>query len=369
MFEVKKAKRQRRPLKVNLEGLSGSGKTFSALRLAMAMVRRGIGKRIVVADSENDSADLYADVIIDDQQWSYETCRIPLTAQNPSGYTQAYEYLVGQGFDIIVFDSLSHAWHGAMEQVDQHASRNKNDKFGAWAKVTPEQRRMIQTLTDNRAHLIATMRVKSEYERVEGSNGRDKIKKVGLKTDQREGTEYEFDVVVRLEQNHDATVEKVRGCTAMDGRSANSPGPAFWEPLFAWWLGASDPVAESRAAFAAAKSAAELKAAWDATPGEVKPIVLADKDRRKLELAPPAQQPPVSPPSPEPTAETAEAELLSGQAMQAFVIALTEFELTWPAAAAQYGPEIGFPGNAKVNEITVAQSQELLRLARADSQG
>lgn len=242
MFEVKKAKRQRRPLKISLEGLSGSGKTYTALRMAFAMRRAGIGKRIVVADSENESAGLYDGIVSDGEKWDYEVCSIPPAKQNPDGYSDVYEYLVKEGYDLIIIDSMSHAWHGAMEQVDAYSQRNKGDKFGGWAKVTPAQRRMLSLLTDSRAHLIATMRVKGEYERVEGANGKDRIKKVGMKTDQREGTEYEFDCVVRLDQeNHHAQVEKVRGCTAMDGRTGNAPGPEFWKPLLDWWLTGAEP--------------------------------------------------------------------------------------------------------------------------------
>jgi hypothetical protein len=237
-FEVKKAKRQRRPLKISLEGLSGSGKTYTALRLAFAMKRAGIGKRIVVADSENESAGLYEGVRADGEAWEFDTCAIPHESQTPAGYAACYEHLVGAGYDLVIFDSLSHAWHGAMEQVDAFARANKGDKFGGWAKVTPDQRLMLTTLTDPRAHLIATMRVKSEYERVERDGGRAQIKKVGMKTDQRDGAEYEFDCVVRLEAAHEAHVEKVRGCSAMDNKTGTKPGPDFWKPLFDWWLSA-----------------------------------------------------------------------------------------------------------------------------------
>lgn len=248
-FEVKKAKRQRRPLKVCFEGVSGGGKTYSALRLAFAMRRAGIGKKIVVADSENESAGLYEGVVSDGERWEYDVCPMPTEKQNPIGYTEAYEYLVGQGFDIIIGDSLTHAWYGAQEVVDRYAKVNKNDKFGGWRLVTPQQRDMLATLTDTRSHFIGTMRVKSEYERVakEGGQGTT-IKKVGTKTDQREGTEYEFDCVVRMDKgdiptDHTIVVDKVRGCTVMDGRKGVNPGPEFWKPLFDWWLSAEPVVA------------------------------------------------------------------------------------------------------------------------------
>lgn len=292
-FEVKKAKRQRRPLKINLEGVSGSGKTYTALRLAFAMRRAGIGSKIVVADSENESAGLYDGVTIDGERWEYDVCPMPADKQNPAGYTEAYEYLVGQGFDIIIGDSLTHAWYGAQEIVDRYASANRNDKFGGWAKVTPQQRHMLATLTDNRAHFIGTMRVKSEYERVENDKGRATMKKVGTKTDQREGAEYEFDCVARLDRGdtpteHVIAIEKVRGCTDMDGARGVNPGPDFWAPLFRWWLSAEAVVSPDEAArqrIGAAKSLVELKAAWDATPEAVRPRMVAVKDARKADLA------------------------------------------------------------------------------------
>jgi len=293
-FEVKKAKRQRRPLKINLEGVSGSGKTFTALRLAFAMRRAGIGKRIVVADSENESAGLYAAVRIDGEVWEYETCPIPRDRQNPAGYTEAYEYLVGQGYDIVIGDSLTHAWYGAQEIVDRYASANKNDKFGGWAKVTPAQRQMLATLTDGRAHFVGTMRVKSDYQNVVNERtGREQMKKVGTKTDQREGSEFEFDCVARLDRgdlptDHVIHIEKIRGCTAMDGKTGVNPGPDFWKPLFDWWLSAeptADPVEDARDRIAAAKTPEELVAAWKSLAPAVQAKVVSDKDRRKAELA------------------------------------------------------------------------------------
>lgn len=293
-FQVRQAKRQRRPLKVNLEGLSGAGKTYTALRLAFAMRRAGIGKRIVVADSENRSADLYDGVTIDGETWKYEVCELPADVQNPVGYTEAYEFLVRAGFDIVIMDSLTHAWVGARDKVDQIAARNRNDKFAGWMVVTPEQQRMLSALTDDRAHVITTMRVKSEYERTE-ENGRTKIRKVGLKTDQRDGTEYEFDMVVRLDQGHTAVVDKVRGCSQMDGKSCTNPDPAFFQPLFDWWLSGAEyvsPLAAHAKAIEEAETEQALKdafaAAWtDPRLTETdKKSLLPLKDDRKAALAP-----------------------------------------------------------------------------------
>jgi hypothetical protein len=299
-FEVKKAKRQRRPLKISMEGLSGGGKTYTALRLAFDMIRRGIGKRVIVLDSENDSASLYAGTVEDGATWDYDVAEIPRPKRNPLGYAEAYEWAVGAGYDIVIVDSLSHAWHGALQEVDRFAASHKGDKLGGWANLTPQQQNMIQTLTDTRAHCISTMRVKSDFQDQE-VNGRLRKVKVGLKADQRENSEYEYDVVLRFEAGNEVYVEKVRGCTAMNGKNATRPGPAFWKPLFDWWLSAEaapapanpdPPEVAARRSFRAAATLPELQAAWLKLTDSVKSMVLADKDRRKAELtARPAADP------------------------------------------------------------------------------
>lgn len=238
VFVAKKAKRTRRPLKISAEGVSGGGKSMTALRIAYDMRRNGIGKNIVVFDTENESAGLYAGMEIDGERWDFMHVDMPADKRNPSGFAEAYDWAVSQGYDIVIFDSLSHAWHGALEQVDQMA--RGGDKMRAWANMSPMQRQMIQTLTDPRAHCIVTMRVKTEFQESEGANGKKRMQKVGMKADQRDNTEYEFDLVLRFEAGNECHVEKVRGCTAMNGRSATKPGPAFWKPLFDWWKQGDD---------------------------------------------------------------------------------------------------------------------------------
>jgi hypothetical protein len=304
---IRKAKRQKRPLKIMLEGLSGRGKTYTALRMAFAMRRLGIGKKIVVIDSENKSADLYAGIVEDGEAWDYDVATLPPPDRNPLGYTRAYEAVIEAGFDIIIPDSLTHAWKGALSKVDEVAASHKGDKFGAgWRTVSPELERMFQTLTDDRAHLLATSRVKGDYEVIK-SDGRTQIKKVGLKADQRADSEYEFDALVRLDTDDDdptkvvARVDKIRGCRQMKGRVGANPGPDFWKPLFDWWLSAEDaatPEEEAKKKLDACASLAELVATWGALPEWLQKGLVAVKDKCKAKFAPPAARtpPPASPP-------------------------------------------------------------------------
>ena len=57
-MEVRTAKRKMAKLKIGLQGPSGSGKTYSALLLAFGITNDW--SKIIVIDTENNSADLYS---------------------------------------------------------------------------------------------------------------------------------------------------------------------------------------------------------------------------------------------------------------------------------------------------------------------
>ncbi len=55
-MEFKKAVKAKQKLRLAIDGVSGSGKTYTALSVAS-----GLGGRIAVIDSEHGSSELYAD--------------------------------------------------------------------------------------------------------------------------------------------------------------------------------------------------------------------------------------------------------------------------------------------------------------------
>ena len=59
-------------------------------------------------------------------------------------------------------------------------------------------------------HIIATMRSKTETAQVE-ENGRKKVAKLGMKSEQRDGVEYEFTTVLDIgHETHHAVASKDR---------------------------------------------------------------------------------------------------------------------------------------------------------------
>lgn len=274
MSMFKKATKEQAKLRLALIGLAGSGKTYSALAIGTALVPGG---RVALIDTERKSASLYAD------HFTFDTAE--LNDHDPDKYVEAIEGAEAEGYDVIVIDSLSHAWagkDGALEQVDKIAKREgKSNNFTAWRDVTPKHNRLVDAIISCRAHVIVTMRSKMEYALEKDEKGKSSVRKIGLAPIQREGLDYEMTVVGDMDLSHTLIVSKSRCLGAVEvGEIIPKPGAKLAERLRGWLMSGAVPapvaprVVESTldtaldetfraflASFAGAKTLAELDAA------------------------------------------------------------------------------------------------------------
>lgn len=201
----KKASKKQQKLRLLLEGASGSGKTYSALIIATTLAE-SLKKRIAFIDTEYGSASLYAD------RFEFDTMELtpPFT---PEKYVSAIKEAASSGeYGVLVIDSISHEWSGQGGCLDIQSQLGGT--FNDWKKVTPRHQRFINSILEANIHIIGCARTKSDYVMEEGVNSKGKATtkpvKVGTKTEQREGLEFEFTTIFRLNQNHVASVSKDR---------------------------------------------------------------------------------------------------------------------------------------------------------------
>jgi hypothetical protein len=142
------------------------------------------------------------------------------------------------GYNVLIIDSLSHAWSGpggVLEIVDNEAARSKSsNSYVAWRKGTPEHNALIDAMLNAPVHIIATMRSKTEYviERDE-KTGKSAPRKIGLAPVQRDGMEYEFDVVGEMDMGNTLLVSKSR-CPKLNNAVISKPGQEIADALRAW---------------------------------------------------------------------------------------------------------------------------------------
>lgn len=199
MMQLKKAQRKQVKLKLNLSAPSGAGKTMSALRMAKGIV--GDWSKIAIIDTENGSASLYSHL------GDFNTIDLvpPFT---PERYIEALNVCVNAGIECVIIDSTSHEWQTLIEENQRLAdAKFRGNTWSAWSQTTPRHDKYVSAILHTPLHIIACTRSKTET--VMGED--KKVKKVGMKDQQRDGWEYELTVSLEIDRDtHLASPSKDR---------------------------------------------------------------------------------------------------------------------------------------------------------------
>jgi hypothetical protein len=170
-----------------IAGASGTGKTFSALRLARGLV--GPNGKIALVDTEGGRAKHYADAF----RFDHGDMAPPFT---PERFRDVALQVEGAGYDALIFDSMSDEYEGEGGLQDMHdeallrMARKSSmadleswqfDKLNAPAWREPKvahKRRLIARLRVMRMHLIFCLRAeeKIRFVKVTDDQGREKTR-------------------------------------------------------------------------------------------------------------------------------------------------------------------------------------------------
>lgn len=175
-FEDKPAVRTSVPLLLGLTGASGSGKTYSALRLATG-IQRVVGGEIFYIDTEARRALHYAE--------RFKFRHVPFVAPfGPLDYLAAIEHCQKQGAKVIVVDSMSHEHEGPGGVLEMHEEETTRlsaawkcsrdaAQMSAWAKPKSERRRLINSILQLGVNGIFCFRAKEKIKVKKGEKPQD----------------------------------------------------------------------------------------------------------------------------------------------------------------------------------------------------
>ncbi len=175
-FTFRPATRENVGLLIGLIGASGSGKTYTAMRLASGICA---GKPFAVIDTEAGRAKHYADQF----KFDHGDLKPPF---RPSAYADAIMAADKAGYPVIVVDSCSHEWAGdggILDWQEDELNRMAGDdyakrervKIASWIKPKMGHKSMIQKLLQVRAHLILCFRAEEKVEMVKDDKGKTVI--------------------------------------------------------------------------------------------------------------------------------------------------------------------------------------------------
>ena len=227
-MQLKKAQRSKAYLKLGIAAPSGGGKTFGSLLIGYGLMKEKyptlsddeLWGKIAIIDTENGSGELYVGSETDGLQIkAYNAVTID-PDYTVGKYIQALQTCEDAGMEVVIIDSMTHAWSGEGGLLDKQnaIAKKSGNTYTAWKDVTPDHTRLVNKILQTPMHIIATMRSKQEYvqERNE-QTGKNAVRKLGMEPEQRKGMEYEFTTFIDVDEFHKASTSKDR-TSLFDGK-------------------------------------------------------------------------------------------------------------------------------------------------------
>jgi len=167
VIDIREAQRQGAKLLIGLSGVSGGGKTYTALQLAYGIANKN-AKKIGLLDTENKRGSLYADKLPNAEKFLIGDLLPPFS---PQRYIQAIKEFQAAGIEVLIIDSVTHEYEGEGGCTDI-AENNKLAGMPNWAKAKMEHKRFLNTLLLADMHVIVCVRAREKARPAKDENGK-----------------------------------------------------------------------------------------------------------------------------------------------------------------------------------------------------
>ena len=156
ILNIKPAERSGSRVVIGISGQSGSGKTYSALKLARGMVDSP--SEIGFLDTENGRGRLYSSIL--DGKFLHADMYAPFS---PARYRQAIEEFQATGVKVLVIDSGSHEWEGegSCTEIAEKPLLN-GKKMADWKRAKSEHKKFMNAMLQSNMHIIVCLRARQK---------------------------------------------------------------------------------------------------------------------------------------------------------------------------------------------------------------
>lgn len=252
---AKKAKRQKLRGAIAIIGPSGSGKTLGALVLAYGMMKskypdapdEEVWDKIGLIDTEHERSLVYEGMMYGGTrigEFWHEDMKPPYSVERFQNF--ASNMVHENRVEVIINDSLSHAWMGEGGVLDYHEMQG--GKFQSWNTTNKDSYFPLvsyATGETTKVHMINTMRTKQEYVMQANEIGKMEVVKMGLQPVQRDQFEYEFQIVFNVDMDHKTRASKDNSGLFADMNTIITP--EHGQLLYDWLEAGKDIFAEREA--------------------------------------------------------------------------------------------------------------------------
>lgn len=225
---LKPASNQTAYMKVGMLGFQGSGKTFTATRLASGLCRLS-GKdnpKVAFFDTEKGS-DFFINYF-NEQNIQYDVAKsrtfIDLIAFMKEAEANKY--------DVVIIDSISHVWQDLTLSFQKRLRKDRLSMQN-WGTIKQEWRQFTDLFINSKMHAIVLGRAGYTYDFVENEDGKTDLVKTGTKMKVEGEFGYESDLLLEMERVPNAKGKGwINRCTVLKDRTDTMNGKVIDYPKF-----------------------------------------------------------------------------------------------------------------------------------------
>jgi hypothetical protein len=224
---------EHRYLRMGLYGAAGSGKTRTAIEVAIGICKDlADGKPIAFIDTEGGAVD-WVTAIVEAQGlelWGEKTRDFGLLLR----LLDAAEHEAG----CIIIDSVSHFWDRIQDEfLEANPSRRGYISVADWKPIKKQFSRLTERVLGIQTNIIVCGRQSGVYEERTNDRGKSEVVRVGDKMKAEGEFEYEPSLMVKMELIHASSSKKWKGtinrATVLKDRSDSIQGAVFDFPTYA----------------------------------------------------------------------------------------------------------------------------------------
>lgn len=275
ILNIQKVQREGARLLIMLCGVSGCGKTYSAIQLALGLAN-GDASKVGFMDTENGRGKFYADTV--PSPFLYGELKPPFS---PARYTQAISEFAATGVEVLIIDSGSHEFEGTGGIQD--IAEAGNPRMPNWNKAKAEHKKFMSAMLSSPMHIILCLRAREKAKPEKGPDGKIVYQDMGLQPITEKNVVFEATASLML-HDQGRRQDGIKVPAALQdilGRGEGYLTAADGKALRAWVDGAKqlDPIIEHHRGLlqmAAERGTPALVEAWKATPAKVRKVIGPD---------------------------------------------------------------------------------------------
>jgi hypothetical protein len=238
--------------KAAFEGFAGTGKTYTAAKIAIGLYKRvGSKKPVIIFDTEKAAKFLKS-------MFAAEGIEVLVRESRSLADLKETMARMREGAsDLLIIDSISHVWEDFLKSYAEKVRRTRLE-FQDWGVIKPTWKtEFSDPFVRDPYHIIMTGRAGYEYENeINKETGKREIYKSGVKMKVEGETAYEPDLLVlmeRMQEMEGGSIKKVTRqgivikdrSTVIDGKVFENPGYKDFAPAIDVMLEAPEPLQTS----------------------------------------------------------------------------------------------------------------------------